>query len=101
MSTRWVLDMKAEPVVPAWTSIAACQTNGAELQHAIINGFSENGQEDKEFSFEKVFTFKEHGEFFRGAATLAVLRCTKDFYDLLQHYGTIKVSIVKNQRDLL
>lgn len=106
MST-WILDMRAEPVVPAWTTLAEADRNGAELQRAIIKGFaSENGDPvcgahggHKEFTFEKVFTFKEHGEFFRGALTMAGLRYTGDFYDLLQRYGTIKVTLVKKLKE--
>ena len=41
---HWVVDMKAEPVIPAWGSSAPCQTNGAELQRAIVKGFSDNGE---------------------------------------------------------
>ena len=103
-NVRWALQMLAEPVVPAWTVSAECHTNGAELQRAIIKGFSGEGdpvwaREDKEFVFEKVFTFKEHGEFFRGALTMASLRYAGDFYELLQRYGTIKVKIVKARKD--
>jgi hypothetical protein len=47
----------------------------------------------------KVFTFKEHGEFFRGALTMASLRYAGDFYELLQRYGTIKVTIVKAPKE--
>jgi hypothetical protein len=101
---RWVLDMVAEPIVPAWKASSDCNTNGAELQRAIIKGFSEQGdpiwgQHHKEFTFEKVFTFKEHGEFFRGALTMAGLRYTDDFYELLQRYGTIRVTIVKAPKE--
>ena len=97
---RWMLEMTAEPIVPAWTASAECNMNGAELQRAIIKGFSENGDpiwsvDHKEFLFNKTFTFKEHGEFFRGALTMASLRYAGDFYDLLKRYGTIKVTIVK------
>ena len=53
------------------------------------------GKNSEPFTFEKTFTFKEHGEFFRGALTLAGLRYTGDFFDLLQRYGTIKVTITK------
>jgi hypothetical protein len=49
------------------------------------------------FTFEQTFTYKEHGEFFRGAHTMAGLRYTGDFYELLQRYGTIKVTITKFQ----
>lgn len=100
---RWVLDMEAKPVVPAWTTHAECHTNGAELQRAIIKGFSENGDpiwgQDKELTFEKTFNFKEHGEFFRGALTMAGLRYTNDFYELLKRYETIKVSITKKKEE--
>lgn len=97
----WTLSMVAEPVVPAWTSESDCDTNGAELQRAIILGFAhQNGDpiwsnKHAEFTFEKTFTFKEHGEFFRGALTMAGLRYTDDFFELLQRYGTIKVTITK------
>lgn len=101
----WKLDMTAEPIVPAWTIAAACNTNGAELQMAIIRGFSEGGgcpiwsRDHKEFTFVKTFTFKEHGEFFRGALTMASLRYAGDFYDLLQRYGSIQVTIVKKPKE--
>ena len=97
----WTLEMTAEPIVPAWKTTGHCGQNGSELQRAIIKGFDLEradpvwGNDHKEFTFEKTFTFKEHGEFFRGALTLAGLRYTGDFYDLLQRYGTIKVTIVK------
>lgn len=96
----WTLDMVAEPVIPAWSAHGHVGQNGAELQRAIIQGFSEFGDpvwgnSPKEFTFEKTFTFKEHGEFFRGALTMASLRYAGDFYELLQRYGTIKVTIVK------
>jgi hypothetical protein len=97
---RWKLEMTAEPIVPAWKTSAECHMNGAELQRAIIKGFTKQGDPvwgdvDHAFTFEKIFTFTEHGEFFRGALTMAGLRYAGDFYDLLQRYGTIKVSIVK------
>lgn len=100
MSKEWKLDMKAEPVVPAWHTSNPCGVNGSELQRAIIKGFSDFGDlihTNKELTFEKVFNFKEHGEFFRGALTLSGLRYTGDFYDLLQRYGTIKVTINKRE----
>lgn len=101
----WVVDMKAEPIVPAWTSSANCETNGAELQRTIVKGLSEHGDpiwaggKHTEFTFEKTLTFKEHGEFFRGALTMASLRYTEDFYELLKRYGTIKVTITKRKKD--
>lgn len=99
---KWVLNMIAEPVIPAWTTKSDCNTNGAELQRAIVKGFSMEGDsmwgnQHKEFSFEQTFTFKEHGEFFRGALTMAGIRYTGDFYELLKRYGTIKVNISKLQ----
>jgi len=97
----WTLEMLAEPVVPAWKTTSALQTNGAELQRAILMGFGEDKAiytSQKEYSFEKVFTFKEHGEFFRGALTMASLRYAGDFYDLLQRYGTIKITITKARK---
>lgn len=98
----WKLSMVAEPIVPAWKSESTCNTNGAELQRAILRGFADSkinttwttGKHEA-FTFEKTFTFKEHGEFFRGALTMAGLRYTGDFFDLLQRYGTIKVTIIK------
>ena len=93
--------MLAEPVVPAWTSENDCNSNGAELQEAILRGFCDQKedpvwtQKHEPFRFEKTFTFKEHGEFFRGALTMAGLRYARDFYELLERYGTIKVTIVK------
>lgn len=104
---RWMLDMVAEPIVPSWKDSRACNMNGAELQRAIIKGFSDHGDPlyaDKvsgrnAFTFEKVFTFKEHGEFFHGALTMAGVRYAGDFYELLQRYGTIKVTITKVERE--
>lgn len=100
MSKYWTLEMLAEPLVPAWTTSSPADTNGAELQRAIINGFTERkdpiwSKPHEEFTFEKVFTFKEHGEFFRGALTMAGLRYARDFYELLERYGSIKVTITK------
>lgn len=101
MSNNWKLSMKAEPIIPAWTSLSPCETNGSELQRAIICGFSDRHKDPiwsnphENFTFEKVFTFEEHGEFFRGALTMAGLRYTGDFFELLQRYGTIKVTITK------
>jgi hypothetical protein len=103
--TSWMIDMTAEPIVPSWSIHGHAGQNGAELQRAIIKGFSALGDDHpvwsalspKEFTFEKTFTFKEHGEFFRGALTMASIRYTGDFYELLQRYGTIKVTIVKKQ----
>jgi len=100
---HWMLDMTAEPVIPAWTVSSNCETNGSELQRAIIKGFSEEGDpvfrsDHREFAFEKIFTFTEHGEFFRGALTMAGLRHARDFYSLLQRYGTIKVTIIKSPK---
>lgn len=99
----WILNMVAEPIIPSWTNSHKCDQNGAELQRAIIMGFSEKGDpiwgsSHKEFKFEKIFTFKEHGEFFRGALTMASLKYTNDFYELLQRYGTIKVTIIKEEK---
>jgi hypothetical protein len=96
--------MVAEPIVPAWTTSNDCDVNGAELQRAILRGFSDAGNAiwanpHKEFTFEKVFTFEEHGEFFRGALSMAGLRYTGDFYDLLKRYGTIKVTLYKVKKD--
>lgn len=101
MRESWHLDMIAEPIVPAWTTKSQCETNGAELQRAIIKGFTKQGDpiwtggKHSEFSFEKEFNFKEHGEFFRGALTMAGTRHAGDFYELLQRYGKIKVTIHK------
>lgn len=95
----WTLDMVAEPVVPAWHVRGHVGQNGAELQWAILKGFSACEVLEKGFTFEKTFTFKEHGEFFRGALTMASLRYTGDFYDLLQRYGSIKVTIVKAKKE--
>jgi hypothetical protein len=99
--SEWKLKMLAEPIVPAWTTEANCEVNGAELQRAIIRGFTERpddpvwSRKHENFTFVKTFTFKEHGEFFRGALTMAGLRYAGDFFDLLQRYGTIKVTITK------
>lgn len=97
---RWYLDMTAEPIVPAWTTKNPCDTSGAELQRAIIKGFTEKGDpiwkaQHEAFDFVKVFTIEEHGEFFRGALTMAGIRYAGDFYELLKRYGTIKVTINK------
>lgn len=102
----WKLNMVAEPVVPPWTTESDCGTNGSELQRAIIRGFADRKDDPDPifsgkhaaFGFEKTFTFKEHGEFFRGALTMAGLRYAGDFFDLLQRYGTIKVTITKFQK---
>jgi hypothetical protein len=98
----WKLEMTTEPVIPAWTLSHDCRNNGAELQRAIIKGFSKEEEpvytgNHREFTFEKVFTFKEHGEFFRGALTMARLRYSRDFYELLERYGSIKVTIDKRE----
>jgi len=98
--SEWKLKMLAEPVVPPWTTESNCEVNGSELQRAIIRGFAQKddpvwSNKHEAFAFEKTFTFKEHGEFFRGALTMAGLRYAGDFYDLLQRYGTIKVTITK------
>lgn len=98
----WVLDMTAEPIVPAWHDKHDCNTNGAELQRAIIKGFSDLKEPvftsaHKEFTFEKEFTFKEHGEFFRGALTMCSLQYAGDFYELLKRYDKIKVTIHKKE----
>ena len=100
---RWILDMVATPVVPPMHTESPCQYNGAELQHAILHGFSEyshraSAEGGQEFNFEKTFTFKEHGEFFRGALTMASVRYAGDFYELLKRYETINVKITKEKR---
>ena len=100
----WKLDMLAEPIVPPFSSQNDCNTNGAELQRAILGGFADRKEDavwaskHEPFTFVKVFTFKEHGEFFRGALTMASLRYADDFYELLQRYGTIKVTITKFEK---
>lgn len=97
--------MLAAPIVPPFTSEHDCNTNGSELQRAILRGFSDKKEDPiwtnkhEEFTFEKTFTFKEHGEFFRGALTMASLRYAGDFYELLKRYGTIKVTIIKFQEN--
>ena len=102
--SNWILSMVAEPIVPAWTTENDCDVNGAELQRAILRGFDDSKDDPMrtgkhiEFTFEKIFTFKEHGEFFRGALTMASLRYTGDFFDLLQRYGKIKVIITKSKK---
>lgn len=100
---QWMIDMSGLPMVPPIHITAACHTNGAELQNAILRGFSEHkdaiwNKDGGEFTFEKTFTFKEHGEFFRGALTMAGLRYTNDFYELLKRYETIKVTIHKYKK---
>ena len=96
---KWIVGMIAEPLIPAWTTKSECNTSGAELQRAIIKGFTDLGDpiwgKPKSFTFEKTFTFKEHGEFFRGALTMAGIRYARDFYELLERYETIKVTIDK------
>ena len=101
---RWSLDMVAEPIVPAWTTSNDCDVNGAELQRAILAGFSGeknpiHSSSHHEFTFEKVFTLEEHGEFFRGALSMAGMRYAGDFYDLLKQYRTIKVTLHKVKKD--
>ena len=99
--SEWKLKMLAEPIVPPWTSEHECEVNGAELQRAILRGFADRKEDaiwsnkHQAFTFEKTFTFKEDGEFFRGALTMAGLRYTGDFFDLLKRYGKIKVTITK------
>lgn len=100
----WKLGMLGEPIVSPFSSENDCNANGAELQRAILNGFA-NYKEDavwtnkhEPFTFVKVFTFKEHGQFFRGALTMASLRYAGDFYELLQRYGAIKVTITKFEK---
>lgn len=99
--SAWKLSMVAEPVVPPWTSENDCGVNGSELQRAIIRGFADRKDDPvwssnhEAFTFEKTFTLKEDGEFFRGALTMASLRYAGDFYELLKRYGTIKVTIRK------
>ena len=103
---QWEIDMLAEPIVPAWSETAHCGTNGAELQRAILRGFSDDKRDPvwdpdpKEFTFTKEFNFKEHGEFFRGALTMAGLRHARDFYELLERHGKIKVTIRKFKKEL-
>lgn len=89
--TFW--DMKAEPVIPAWEITAKSGTNGNELQRTIIKGFCEKMPFDEPVTL--TFTFEKHGEFFRGALTMASLRYTRDFYELLKRYETIRVTITK------
>lgn len=101
----WKLSMTAEPIVPAWNSENDCNANGAELQRAIIRGFGDKNDpiwsnQHAAFTFQKTFTFKEHGEFFRGALTMAGLRYTGDFCELLERYGTIKVTIIKYKAEV-
>ncbi len=102
--TRWMLEMIAEPIVPPWKISADCHVNAAELQRAIIKGFSREGDpvwggSDHDFSFERTFTFDKDGEFFRGALTFAGLRYSGDFYELLKRYGTIRVTITKKVKE--
>lgn len=91
----YTIDMIAEPLIPAWAISGDVGTNGAELQRAILRGFA---IEPKGNPFEKIFTFKEHGEFFRGALTMASLRYSNDFYELLKRYESIKVTITKTEK---
>lgn len=100
MSDRWKLRMLAEPQIKPWTSENDCNVNGSELQRAILMGFTDKGDavwssKHEEFTVEKEFNFKDHGEFFRGAMTMASIRYAGDFYELLKRYGTIKVTITK------
>lgn len=100
---EWNLDMLAEAVIPAWKNSSTCNQSGSELQRAIIKGFGSTGDPKhdphSEFTFIKIFTFKEHGEFFRGALTMAGIRYTGDFYELLKRYETIKVTITKSKKE--
>jgi hypothetical protein len=100
----WFLEMAAEPIIPSWTQDARCGTNGAELLDAILKGFGDAKNsvwcsQHKEMTFEKEFNFKEHGEYFRGALTMASLRYAGDFYELLKRYEKIKVTIRKTERE--
>lgn len=105
--SEWKLSMLAEPIVPPFTTENNCNNNGSELQRAILRGFASREEDavwsnkHEAFTFEKTFTFKEHGEFFRGALTMAGLRYTGDFFELLQRYGTIKVTINKFEKSEL
>lgn len=97
--TRWYLDMTAEPIVRCREYSSPVDTNGAELQRLILNGFSEgNARDSQPIQFEKVFSFKEHGEFFRGAALMASIRYGSDFYDFLKQYGMVTVKISRLQK---
>lgn len=89
------LNLTAEPIVKALTSSGTDGCSGSELQRAILRGFGN----EKELPFEKTFTLQEHGEFFRGALTMAGLRYTGDFYEFLQRYGTVKVTITKTKKE--
>ncbi len=48
--------MTAEPIVPAWTTSSDCNTNGAELQRAIIKGFTEYGDPIWNSSHKEVYS---------------------------------------------
>jgi hypothetical protein len=48
----WKLRMTAEPIVPAWTSESECNTNGAELQRAILGGFAADKQKNAAWTKE-------------------------------------------------
>jgi hypothetical protein len=101
----WVLEMTAQPLIDPWSTTSQMSTNGAELQRAIIMGYGDEmgdpiwSSYHKEFVFEKEFSFKEHGEFFRGALTMAGIRYARDFYELLKRYEKIKVTITKAQKE--
>lgn len=81
----------AMPVIKPWEFTASTGTNGAELIRAIILAFAK----DKALPFVMEFTFKEHGEFFRGALAMASLRYTGDFYEKLKQYERLCVTIKK------
>jgi len=94
-----MVDIVAEPIVPAWTSSGEENTLGVELQRAIMRGFGDPTANKQPYTFEKVFTFKEHGEFFRGALTMASLRYAGDFYEKLKQYEKIKVTITRELKE--
>lgn len=99
---NWSISILAEPVISAWTEEADFNTNGAQLQRAILRGFSDddpNWISENQCTFVKTFHFKEHGEFFRGLMMSASLRYAGDFYERLKQYGTLKVTIVKSKNE--
>ena len=98
MRKTTMLDIIAIPIVETWISQGEHGTLGTELQRLILRGFAnEFPVDEQEHTFEKIFTFKEHGEFFRAAMLMAGISYSFQFYELLRQYGTIKV-VIKQYR---
>lgn len=98
--TKETLELTAAPIVETWTIADDANCTATELHRAIIRGFADNDMAitDKVFKpshFQKTFTYKDHGEFFRGVAINASLPYAENFYSQLKTYGTIKVTVRK------